>query len=1712
MAGLSYFPELAERRLFLASPGDVGYLRRMAQQLVEDMEGAGGGADSLAMFAWESEFADTAFNDVAPIQEQIYRPDDPFCRGVVAFFGEKIGQPLADDFPTDMLHDLMAMKGDVRLVHPWRPEAADEGGFPLTGSTFEVLCAFSANRRRHAESAGEELPVFLRFVGPPDCLAIEDPGRANWGNRELRNLIKQEFADDDEEEFRHRRMVREQLKCLRNFVLFLKKLGIEPRFETDAERIAADLRNWLRERFLLTVSPTDVNPFLGLRSYDVGDYRVYFGRGEAQKAAIETIDSIFRKAALRNFYWIEGSSGAGKSSFLRAGVVGGLQQSSRARAEYAQIVVRPNDLLSKAAAAARSAHCPLRVLFEKALDALLALPSGGGLTRSAIDRALADFDACAEQERGAWAADFLDRQLDKVNAERDAARPCRLLVGIDQFEEIVDMLEDEELAPKWQLFMDFVDRASRCRHVFIIATMREERVEKMKRDRRLGDLESESRQQRTRLGFPSDQELEAIIRRPFNDFGRAHLDDALVAHIIEVVRDYTRRHTIEEVGGVLPLISLMLLRINENVAAPLVEKRFEAADKEPSLEGFDEAAADRSAKPVSTGIVTLTLEDAREYTQIEGVIADLAQKAMDTAREQKALEAGETTVDNLLRQLVRWSGSDDKQFSLPTIALPTDSSERALALALLRHRLLVNEGGGQVRLVHETVLQHWPEARSFIQRERPLHENARELVTLAKIWARSEKSKTILDAGLEEHAEAAFQILSFWSARFHPLWCKTPDPADVMLRDYCLALLDAKCDPAQVVDTPKRPTHMHLATFYGCRDIVTRMIERAGERASEYLNARSKDGRTPLTSVAFSEDVDLLTLLLENGADPNTREDAGWQPIHAAAVGGSVGIARCLHAHGGKVDLDASPDRVHPIHLAAQHGHKPLVTYFIDEMGVDVDIPDASGQTPVMRAILNDEADMIRHLVSKGANLALTIDALDNPTSVAMNSLHVAARAGAVRSIETLIDLGMSADQPMRNQWTALHLAAHNNFPASVRVLADHMSDIDVRTIRRFGMKENASVQEAIDSGKSNEDAGWSALHIAALEGHVKVIRALHEKGADIAATTNEAETPLHVAVRKDRDEAAIFLSGLADTFGMRDKRGRTPLQLAVFRKRLALASDLMRQGARIDQPVHDSGMRDEDRVTLLHTAAVSRDETLMGFVLGHDREIGRKTARGRSALHLAAGNGRERTLRRLLSQWTDGLYDKDEEGLTPFDAACLSGSLECVEQIAAKAQDTVLRQQCPLAVHHAAQSGNARIVQKLVDRGFDPQTYDQDGRTPLHIAAQDGHANVVKELLQNGARSHRPLSDDPNVSAFELAAECGHTEVLKILLDQKEAAAVDLDALTFRALELMQFDCVAVLLRHLGVRDLKHPATGVAVSALYGALLAEMNERLPDAAAGSAELDQLVAPEPAPSVAPKADRTSVPSVKPNGQNKARPNGSAQAESKGGNSLGQVTTQSRRHGLGGDIYPEFERRPRHMWHVMTAEELAKFIERISPVDGKHQLNGETGRGFYRHLPWYDDVQLINLADSSLENPKIRFCYLVHAGNLYRLNGTSPPIHEVNAKAPIRLNQDNAADYLRFFMFFVRGEEGPFYVCEDEADPLIPGAGNAALKNIVKSTARPISLNGVNEKNHILCDAVVYYSNAIFIASLAIHPTGMIEMVDDEPIAADLPSKIDAPLA
>lgn len=67
--------------------------------------------------------------------------------------------------------------------------------------------------------------------------------------------------------------------------------------------------------------------------------------------------------------------------------------------------------------------------------------------------------------------------------------------------------------------------------------------------------------------------------------------------------------------------------------------------------------------------------------------------------------------------------------------------------------------------------------------------------------------------------------------------------------------------------------------------------------------------------------------------------------------------------------------------------------------------------------------------------------------------------------------------------------------------------------------------------------------------------------------------------------------------------------------------------------------------------------------------------------------------------------------------------------------------------VREAIGRGDAEYVQKAIDAGFDPNTQDSKGRTPLIFAAQFQHPAIVRLLLTHGADPLHKESDGSDAS-----------------------------------------------------------------------------------------------------------------------------------------------------------------------------------------------------------------------------------------------------------------------------------------------------------------------------------------------------------------------------
>ncbi|HUD70937.1 MAG TPA: ankyrin repeat domain-containing protein [Dongiaceae bacterium] len=97
-------------------------------------------------------------------------------------------------------------------------------------------------------------------------------------------------------------------------------------------------------------------------------------------------------------------------------------------------------------------------------------------------------------------------------------------------------------------------------------------------------------------------------------------------------------------------------------------------------------------------------------------------------------------------------------------------------------------------------------------------------------------------------------------------------------------------------------TALHLAAFFGHRDLAAFLIERGAD-----VNARSKSetfaqANTPLHAAAANKQTEVARLLVERGADVNARDGSGFTPLALAANSRADLLMLMLLENGARAD------------------------------------------------------------------------------------------------------------------------------------------------------------------------------------------------------------------------------------------------------------------------------------------------------------------------------------------------------------------------------------------------------------------------------------------------------------------------------------------------------------------------------------------------------------------------------------------------------------------------------------------------------------------------------------------------------------------------------------------------------------------------------------------------------------------------------------------
>jgi len=116
-------------------------------------------------------------------------------------------------------------------------------------------------------------------------------------------------------------------------------------------------------------------------------------------------------------------------------------------------------------------------------------------------------------------------------------------------------------------------------------------------------------------------------------------------------------------------------------------------------------------------------------------------------------------------------------------------------------------------------------------------------------------------------------------------------------------------------------TPLHSVAYKADCEIIQVLLDCNAE-----INARSYDNQTPLHMASFStpDNFKAVRLLLENGADLNAQRNDGSTPLHVASFKGSIEVARLLLKYGADVEVVDEAGRT-AFQIASEEGRDEIM-------------------------------------------------------------------------------------------------------------------------------------------------------------------------------------------------------------------------------------------------------------------------------------------------------------------------------------------------------------------------------------------------------------------------------------------------------------------------------------------------------------------------------------------------------------------------------------------------------------------------------------------------------------------------------------------------------------------------------------------------------------------------------------------------------------------
>ena len=553
-------------------------------------------------------------------------------------------------------------------------------------------------------------------------------------------------------------------------------------------------------------------------------------------------------------------------------------------------------------------------------------------------------------------------------------------------------------------------------------------------------------------------------------------------------------------------------------------------------------------------------------------------------------------------------------------------------------------------------------------------------------------------------------------------------------------------------------THPQLInSFGGWRDIpLFAALSNNHIRAAELLvqhgakvDIRGKNGLT-LLQMLLDKDEDVFeredivvmgSFLVRHGADPNVRRSDLSTPLHDAVMYGIVELVLLLLEKGANVDSRNDKGRT-PLHFVSwdeesEEAQGRSTTQLLLERGANVNAQDKDGATPVLVAAHHDDSRLAEVLLEHGAE----INAKNNDCQTALHR-----GVGSPSLARLLLRHGANVNDEGKDHETPLHLATRWQSFETAQILLEH--DAKPNVVNKDGKTPLHLVLEH----KEHDLLESAEIHAP------RLVRLLLERGANVNAQDKDNTTPFLLAMKWWSCEMAQILLEHDAQPNVVDKNGKTPLHFVLEAEVYYPAigevdAAIPARGRLLLELGANVNAHDKDNTTPLHLAMKWGSREMVQILLEHDAQPNVVDKDGKPPLHLVLELvPYYRQVEQTHAAWPWSLpahvadvFAQYKDSTTPMHLVFERKIYDITRMLLACGAEPNVKDYCgrtPLHLLLTSFSSNHDSISDLacllLDYGADVNARGQYHATPLLLAIERHMNDIARILLERGA--------DPNV------------------------------------------------------------------------------------------------------------------------------------------------------------------------------------------------------------------------------------------------------------------------------------------------------------------------------------------------------------------------------